>query len=300
MRTSPSGRPIQRGILQAVPALARHLIFQQRSDAEPNATREALQTLLSKTAGSADVVGIGASLAGALQLKAPASLKPFATPARSRVKLPATGGDLWVWLRSGPSDARGKAQGELLERQRECVRWLGGAFTLSSALSCFRHAQGRDLTGYEDGTENPRGRKALAAAIAPDGSSFVALQQWQHQWHKIDAMSEKQRNESIGRVRTSNQELESAPESAHVKRTAQEDFILSDGSEGFSVRRSMPWSEGLNSGLMFVSFGKNFEAFEAQLAQMVGANDGITDALFHMSKPISGAYFWCPPADFTL
>jgi len=28
---------------------------------------------------------------------------------------------------------------------------------------------------------------------------------------------------------------------------------------------------------------------------MVGAEDGITDALFKFTQPISGSYFWCPP-----
>jgi putative iron-dependent peroxidase len=46
---------------------------------------------------------------------------------------------------------------------------------------------------------------------------------------------------------------------------------------------------------MFVAFGASFDAFEAQLARMVGAEDGITDALFKVSRPTSGAYFWCPP-----
>jgi porphyrinogen peroxidase len=38
---------------------------------------------------------------------------------------------------------------------------------------------------------------------------------------------------------------------------------------------------------------------------MVGVEDGITDALFKFTRPISGSYFWCPPMksgrlDFTL
>jgi len=28
---------------------------------------------------------------------------------------------------------------------------------------------------------------------------------------------------------------------------------------------------------------------------MAGQDDGITDALFGFSKPVTGAYFWCPP-----
>jgi porphyrinogen peroxidase len=287
----------QPAILQAIPDHAVHLFF---SITDAKQARQALTELIAQSDGKGTVFGLSQGLCAQLKIKAPKALKPFAEPAGSRLKLPATQRDLWVWVRSGLQDAKGTAQAEIQARSRAIAAQLAPGFQLAQALPCFRHCEGRDLTGYEDGTENPKGKKALAAAIAPAGSSFVALQQWQHQWHKIDAMTEKERNEAIGRVRTSNEEMEDAPESAHVKRTAQEDFMLSDGSEGFSLRRSMPWSEGMQSGLMFTSFGKNFEAFEAQLAKMVGAVDGITDAVFRMSKPISGEYYWCPPADFKL
>ena len=57
----------------------------------------------------------------------------------------------------------------------------------------------------------------------------------------------------------------------------------------------MPWAEGTDAGLNFVSFGKSFDAFEAVLNRMVGNEDGITDALFTFTRPITGAYYWCPP-----
>ena len=28
---------------------------------------------------------------------------------------------------------------------------------------------------------------------------------------------------------------------------------------------------------------------------MIGAEDGVVDALFSFTRPVSGAYFWCPP-----
>jgi putative iron-dependent peroxidase len=82
-----------------------------------------------------------------------------------------------------------------------------------------------------------------------------------------------------------------APASAHVKRTAQE----SCEPEAFILRRSMPSAKGSRGGLNFVAFGKSFDAFEAQLKRMIGAEDGITDALFQYTRPINGSYFWCPP-----
>jgi porphyrinogen peroxidase len=282
---------IQKGILEPVPLLARYLTFRLSPNAHQAAGHEALGALLGLVDGRRVVLGLGAGLCRKLKLKAPAALHAFAPPPRSKIKLPATHGDVWLWLRAKDDEDRGG----LLHRTREVQAALGAAFGLAEAVDAFRHREGRDLTGYEDGTENPKGKKAVAAAFAADGSSFVAVQKWRHQWRKIDAMSEQQRNHAIGRERLSNEELDDAPTSAHVKRTAQEDFTLSDGSLGFSLRRSMPWSDEKNSGLLFASFGKNFDAFAAQLARMSGADDGVTDALYTMSKPVTGAYFWCPP-----
>ena len=108
---------------------------------------------------------------------------------------------------------------------------------------------------------------------------------------QFNAMSVEQRDDAIGRHISDNEEFDEAPESAHVKRTAQESF----SPEAFMLRRSMPWAEGMNAGLVFVAFGKSFYAFEAQLDRMLGKEDGVQDALFSFTRPVTGAYFWCPP-----
>ena len=76
-----------------------------------------------------------------------------------------------------------------------------------------------------------------------------------------------------------------------MKRAAQESYE----PEAFLLRRSMPWTEGSTSGLVFVAFGRSFDAFEAILQRMLGSEDGIQDALFQYSRPASLGYFWCPP-----
>ena len=63
------------------------------------------------------------------------------------------------------------------------------------------------------------------------------------------------------------------------------------------MRRSMPFAESTGEGLMFVAFGKSFDAFDVQLRRMAGLEDGVTDGLFQFSRPVSGGYYWCPPLD---
>ena len=104
-------------------------------------------------------------------------------------------------------------------------------------------------------------------------------------------MAEGERNNIIGRRLSDNEELDDAPVSAHVKRTAQESF----DPDAFVLRRSMPWADAGGEGLMFVAFGCSLDAFEVQLRRMAGLDDGVVDGLFRFTRPISGSYFWCPP-----
>ncbi|MBE2260015.1 MAG: Dyp-type peroxidase [Rhodobacteraceae bacterium] len=276
----------QAGILQPLPPLARYQCFALQA---PAAAGDGLRALRELADGEATVVGLGHSLVSVLAGEID-GLHSFPALAGRGLELPATPAALWVWL-------RGDDRGELLHRARRIENTLAPAFALDDTRDAFVHAGGRDLSGYEDGTENPTGDAALAAAIvAADGrpelagSSFVAVQRWAHDFARLAGMSAEEQDLAIGRRRLDNQEIDDAPASAHVKRTAQESFT----PEAFVLRRSMPWADGTRAGLMFVAFGASLDAFEAQLRRMVGIDDGIVDALFRFTRPESGAYFWCP------
>jgi putative iron-dependent peroxidase len=206
--------------------------------------------------------------------------------------VPSTPAALWCWL-------RGDDRGELLHRARAIERALAPALRLTLTIDAFQYGASRDLTGYEDGTENPKGAAAVETAVVSgrgtglDGGSFVAVQQWVHDLAMFDSMTAHDQDNAIGRRRSDNEELDDAPPSAHVKRTAQESF----DPPAFILRRSMPWADEHRAGLVFAAFGKSFDASDALLRRMVGAEDGIPDALFTLSRPVSGGYFWCPPLE---
>lgn len=276
----------QPGIIAPVPALARYASFSQIPDSDP---RESLAALAEVVDGDAIVVGIGHSLA--LAVGRPVDgLGIFPAQTGPGFDVPSTQGALWCWV-------RGEDRGDIVHRSREIHRLVASGFEIDEVIEAFRHRTGLDLTGYEDGTENPKGEDAVRAAIVDgvgpgaDGSSFVAVQQWVHDFELFDARTEDERDDIMGRRLRDNEEIEDAPESSHVKRTAQESFE----PEAFVLRRSMPWADEYAAGLNFVAFGRSFNAFEAQLLRMVGAEDGIVDALFTFTRPVSGAYYWCPP-----
>ncbi|MFO1406681.1 MAG: Dyp-type peroxidase [Steroidobacteraceae bacterium] len=278
--------PGQPGILAPVPPVARYLTFELGEGA---AAPGALGRLAATADGASVVAGVGRSLVRVLGRDIP-RLRDFPSRSGAGFELPATGGALWCWL-------RGEDRGDLVHRTRALVSLLSPAFRLDEVVDAFRHGDGRDLTGYQDGTENPVGDAAVEAACTSgagpghDGGSCVAVQRWRHDYAAFDAMGRHHQDLCIGRRRDDNGEIDDAPPSAHVKRTAQESF----DPEAFVLRRSMPWSDGRDSGLQFVAFGRTFDAFEAQLRRMAGDEDGIADALFGFTRPVTGAYFWCPP-----
>ncbi|WP_327437835.1 Dyp-type peroxidase [Pseudomonas donghuensis] len=276
----------QPGILAApVPAQARHLFFTLHS---PAALPGVLDALQQQVDGSRVVAGFGAPLVQALGRNID-GLREF-PQLTAAVDNPCTQHHLWLWL-------RGEDRGELWLLSQDLEQLLAAAFTLADATDAFRHKSGHDLTGYEDGTENPVQDAAIDAAIRSsdvpglNGSSFAAFQLWRHDLNCFKALPQAEQDDIIGRRKADNEELDDAPQSAHVKRTAQESFA----PEAFIVRRSMPWADDRGAGLAFLAFGHSFDAFEVQLRRMSGLEDGVVDALYRFSRPLTGGYYWCPP-----
>jgi porphyrinogen peroxidase len=273
----------QQGILEPVPAVGRHLTFDLRFGADP---RRAMRRVADEASASC-VIGLGLSLVAALGATIK-GLRAFPAVSGKGVETPSTQNALWVWVReSSLSDS--------FDTSRSIERLLGEDFMLVDEISTFIYRKGHDLSGYEDGTENPKDDAAVEAAIVSSGplqgSSFAAVQRWVHNLHQFMSLDLLHRDHTIGRRFEDNQEIPDAPASAHVRRSAQESF----DPAAFMLRRSMPWSEQGKHGLYFLAFGESLDRFERVLHRMVGLDDGIVDGLFGFTRPVTGGYFWCPP-----
>lgn len=283
----------QTEILAPISSHGLYLHYQRHPDTN---TDIVLRTLLSLQSTAEEqcnepamVIGFGAGLLSSLRADIP-GMRRFPEWADSPIAMHATDDDLFIWLKS-------EERGNLFHRSQYLNHLLAPAFLRTLQTSAFSYQGGRDLTGYEDGTENPVDAAAIDCAFLESGrdglhgSSFLAVQQWRHDFASFHAMNSAQQDHMIGRQLSDNEELDDAPESAHVKRTAQESFT----PEAFLLRRSMPWADQNEAGLYFTAFAHSFDAFEAQLHRMLGLEDGIQDALFQISRPLLSSYFWCPP-----
>jgi putative iron-dependent peroxidase len=276
----------QSGVLAPVPAHAALLSFRFAPGAD---ARVAVRAFRDGSPDRGHVVGLGEPLTRALGLDVP-GLRPFPALVGAGVSVPSTQEALFVLLRADD-------RGALFDTVEE-VRGLAGRGLIAVRVTdAFRYGTGRDLTGYEDGTENPTGDAAVAAAIVAAGplagSSFIAVQRWEHDLERFRAFAPELRDATIGRAIADNEELGDAPPTAHVKRSAQESF----DPEAFMVRRSMPWATGEGRGLEFIAFGESLDRYERVLRRMVGLDDGVVDALFTFSRPVNGGYYWCPPTE---
>ncbi|MCB9697005.1 MAG: Dyp-type peroxidase [Alphaproteobacteria bacterium] len=274
--------PPQPGVLAPVPPSSVHLTFALRPEVDAATLRHRL-SLIRVDEGL--LVGLGAPATVLLGMPVP-GVRPFPALAGPGIAVPSTQGAAWIRL-------SGHDPGTLVVEAQDVLDTLGDVLVATDVLHGFLHDGGRDLTGYVDGTENPKGDDAVTAAIDDRGFSFLAVQQWVHDLRTFAAHGQAERDRMIGRTLDDDVELVDAPEWAHVKRTAQESFE----PEAFVVRRSTPYADGPRHGLLFLAFGRSFDAYEAQLRRMVGLEDGITDALFRFSRPVTGGYYVVPPVD---
>lgn len=275
----------QPAVLATPLAAGRSLSYRLALAADP---RAALARLCEKFAPAQGAIGLSATLVRAVGGEVP-GLRSF--PALcGNVAVPSTQQALWTML-------RGADRSEIFDRSRALAELLGDDFVLADCCDTFVYAGGRDLTDYEDGTENPKDDAAVEAALVPagqpglSGSSFAAVQRWVHDLKHFHGHGPAECDRIIGRERESNEEMDDAPPSAHVKMAAQESYAPT----AFMLRRSMPWAGPHEQGLEFVAYGKSFDAYERVLRRMTGVDGGITDALFRFSRPVTGGYYWCPP-----
>jgi porphyrinogen peroxidase len=222
----------------------------------------------------------------------PAKLRPFAAVSANGRSAPATGGDLLLHVVSKRPDLD-------LELARRFRAPLGDAVTVDDEVHGFRYLDSRDLTGFIDGTENPKGRERAEVALigsedrAFAGGSYVYAQRYVHDLASWAKLSDREQEAIVGRRKRDSLELSDArkPATAHIARTVIEE----DGAELEVVRHSFPYGTVSEAGLFFLCYTRDLRIPEQMLARMMGSTgDGLHDRLMEFSRAVSGANFFAP------
>jgi putative iron-dependent peroxidase len=249
--------------------------------------------------GLSCVMGIGSDAWVRLfGLPRPAELHPFREIRAGGRHAVATPGDLMFHIRAKRMDL-------CFEMATQIMARLGNAVTPVDEVQGFRYFDDRDLLGFVDGTENPRGQAATAAVLIGDedasfsGGSYVIVQKYLHNLEAWNALSTEVQERIIGRTKLSDIELDDSikPTSAHNALTT----IVEDGKEIKILRDNMPFGRPSHGefGTYFIGYSRSPRTIEQMLENMfVGRPPGNYDRLLDFSNAVTGNLFFVPSATF--
>ena len=228
----------------------------------------------------------------------PAMLHPFREIRAGARHAVSTPGDMLFHIRSKRMDL-------CFELATQIMTSIGDAVSPADEVHGFRYFDDRDLIGFVDGTENPRGAAVVDAVLIGDedaafaGGSYVIVQKYLHDLEGWNALSTEAQERIIGRTKQSNVELDDSmkPTSAHNALTT----IVEDGKEIKILRDNMSFGRPGHGefGTYFIGYSRSPRTTEQMLENMfVGRPPGNYDRLLDFSRAVTGNLFFVPTATF--
>ena len=281
IRQEPDARALLRGFCADLSGLIRAVEFR---DIE---------------AGLTCVVGFGSDAWDQLfGSPRPAELHPFREIRSGGRHAVSTPGDILFHIRAKRVDL-------CFELATQIMDTIGEAVSVVDEVHGFRYFDDRDVIGFVDGTENPRGEVAREAAIVGGedrifaGGSYVIVQKYLHDMKAWNALPVEAQERIIGRRKLSDIELSDVekPPSAHNALTVIEE----NGKELKILRDNMPFGRPGHGefGTYFIGYSRTPRITETMLQNMfVGRPPGNYDRLLDFSRAVTGSLFFVPSATF--
>ncbi|HUC57738.1 MAG TPA: Dyp-type peroxidase [Streptosporangiaceae bacterium] len=229
----------------------------------------------------------------------PAELHPFTALDGARYRAPATAGDLLFHVKANRMDLCFEFVAQVMSR-------LSGQVTVCDEVHGFRYFDERDLIGFVDGTENPAGAAAAAAAIIGQqdqdfaGGSYVIIQKYLHNLDAWNKLPVEEQEKVIGRSKLSDIEMpdDIKPSNSHV---AANTLIDPDGTQRQILRANMPFGvpSGGEFGTYYIAYSATPSVTEQMLVNMfIGRPPGNYDRILDFSTAVTGCLFFVPTLDF--
>src|SRR5271163_661802 len=228
----------------------------------------------------------------------PAKLHPFREIRAGARHAVSTPGDLLFHIRAKRMDLCFELETQIMAR-------IGSAVSPVDEVQGFRYFDDRDLLGFVDGTENPRGAAATVAVLIGDEDSefacgsYVIVQKYLHDIAGWNALSTEAQERIIGRTKLADIELDESikPTSAHNALTT----ITENGTELQIVRDNMPFGQVGSGefGTYFIGYCRTPWVTERMIENMfVGRPPGNYDRMLDFSRAVTGTLFFVPSATF--
>jgi putative iron-dependent peroxidase len=250
-------------------------------------------------AGLSCVMGVGSEAWDRLfGERRPRELHPFREIRAGVRHAVSTPGDLLFHIRAKRMDVCFELATQIMAR-------IGSAVSPVDEVQGFRYFDDRDLLGFVDGTENPRGAAVTEAVLVGDedpefaGGSYVIVQKYLHDIAAWNALSTEAQERIIGRTKLSDIELDDSvkPTSAHSALTT----IAENGKEIKILRDNMPFGRPTHGefGTYFIGYSRSPRTIEQMLENMfIGRPAGNYDRLLDFSHAVTGNLFFVPSATF--
>jgi putative iron-dependent peroxidase len=228
----------------------------------------------------------------------PAELHPFREIRAGGRHAVSTPGDILFHIRAKRPDLCFELATQLMDN-------MGDAVLVVDEVHGFRYFDDRDVIGFVDGTENPRGAAAGEAAIVGDedpafkGGSYVIIQKYLHDMKAWNALPVEMQERIIGRKKLSDieqKDTEKAPFAHNVLTVIEE-----NGKEVKILRDNMPFGRPGHGefGTYFIGYSRTPRITEAMLQNMfVGRPPGTYDRLLDFSTAVTGSLFFAPSSTF--
>jgi porphyrinogen peroxidase len=228
----------------------------------------------------------------------PAELHPFQEIRSGGRHAMSTPGDILFHIRAKRMDL-------CFELATQIMASIEDIVSVADEVHGFRYFDDRDVMGFVDGTENPRGDEAREAAVvggedlAFAGGSYVIVQKYLHDLKAWNALPVEIQERIIGRRKLSDVELSEAdkPTYAHNALTNIEE----NGRQLQILRDNMPFGRPGHGefGTYFIGYSRTPRVTEIMLENMfVGRPAGNYDRLLDFSRPATGSLFFVPSATF--
>jgi putative iron-dependent peroxidase len=191
------------------------------------------------------------------------------------------------------------------ELATQIMAQLGPAVSPVDEVHGFRYFDSRDLIGFVDGTENPKGQDAVDATLITDedpafaAGSYVIVQKYLHDLAGWNVLPTEKQEKIVGRTKLNDVELDDKvkPTYAHNALTK----IVEDGKEIKILRDNMPFGHAGQKefGTYFIGYSRSPRTIEKMLENMfVGKPPGNYDRLLDFSRAVTGNLFFVPSATF--
>lgn len=205
--------------------------------------------------------------------------------------MPTTPHDAWVWI-------SGQDRASVFDSVLEVRNAIFGIAEVATETTGWHYREGRDLTGFVDGTENPPLTTAPnIATVSPDqqgaASSILVFQKWSHDIPAWTSLHTHEQELVFGRSKADSIEMpdDVKPATSHVARTT----VDREGEEMKIFRHNVAYGDTGDHGTLFVGFSSDQWRQMEMLRRMAGV-DGIRDALTRFATPLSGAVYVAPSA----